>query len=108
METKKLINQQFLDILTVVAMNPGIKHSDIMIKLDNKRAIASKIHELVELNMIKETKHGLHNMKTYLISDYGQSVLDAMIKLQKTINKEEVSSDDYVVSSESNIQDLKE
>jgi hypothetical protein len=108
MDSAKLMDEGFKEILQTVAENPNIMNSDIKNKLNNKRSLTNKIQELVKSKMITEKKHGMNNKKTYTITQYGQTVLDNMINLEAAINKKPIknkSENEDFISPSRSLQD---
>jgi predicted transcriptional regulator len=85
MEPEKLIDVQMMGILSVVSENPGIKNSDIKSKLENRAVLTKKIQELSRERLILETRRGRYNLKTYVISDFGQRVLDLLLAVEREV-----------------------
>jgi len=86
MDEGLFFNELVFDILSVISCTPGIKKTEIETKVSGARQTTyNKIKILIEDGFLIETRHGLHNVKRYHITDHGLQVLQAMLHLRSIV-----------------------
>lgn len=92
-------SELMFQILQIVNDNPDIRNGNLREKLIKSDHVQTRyIGKAVSENMIIETKHGLHNIKTYRITDHGYEVLQAMLQLQAAVDGSGSGTMDYGAS----------
>ncbi len=73
-----------------------------------KVKVAEIITEMIERKMVIEVKHGRYNIKIYGLTPYGEKIYVTMDNLFRTIQRDDLySEEDFVSTLSSDIQMIK-
>lgn len=103
--TDVILDKYIKEILQIVSDNSQINKSEIRTQLKSTSLkIVNSVNELIEAGLIREQR-GLHyNTKHLSLTERGARVLKLINMIDSEETLEQLKEDDFVVSSDENIQ----